>query len=258
MEHTVTFHTCVRELVEPGGPRVADVVAEWESRPTHAKVRAFAKGMVHRALYQVTPADIEAALARGEHALGDVESEEQEKEVEDFNTPFSWNDVFHGCLEERGGVPSWNEFRTWITQEHPQYVWEPLKARFDVTKPEYKRAIRWRIGKCYYSLIREIWLLSRLRCDYGIFLNYHVFADVRLRIDFWTGKHLFCLYFPNSRYRDGREGRKLDPRELYRGTDFLVTELEATRQGYGRAWLAKEHEVARLAVSIQEALASGD
>ena len=250
----VDYQTCLTELVEPGGSALKHILSEWETRPGYEAVRSFAKNFVHEKLFELTGASVIDAINRGEHALGAVKKEEQLPDVEDFTCPFSWSDSFHAFIEERGRPPSFNEFRTWLTKERPEFVWNALKKTFPVREVQYQRAIRWRIGKAYYSLMRELYILTMLRTDFGITLNYHVIADVRLRVDFWKGTNLFVLYFPNKKYRDDSEGRKMNPVKLFPAAKFTVTKVEVERGGFGKAWLLETEKIRAMATTVRTAM----
>jgi len=250
MEQYVDYEKCLSELVKPGGTKIQAILDEWEGREGYAHVRAFVKEFVHRKLFLLGKDQI-AAAAEEEHALGEVKKEEQIRAVEDFTCPFSWNDAFHAYIESKGAAPSFPQFRRWLTSERPEFVWNDLVRAFPVKEERYRRAIRWRIGKVYYSLIRELYILTALRQDYGISLNYHLIADVRLRVDFWLGKRLIVLYFPNRVYRAGGQGRKLNPTDKFPKNYFEIITLEVPRQGFGHAWLARKATLDGIAAQLQ-------
>ncbi|GMA16023.1 hypothetical protein E5F05_09250 [Deinococcus metallilatus] len=111
------------------------------------------------------------------------------------------------------------------------------------------RAVQWRLGKFYYSAMRELDIQVRLREDHGLPLRYHLLADVLLRTDFWLGDDLVCVYFANPKYRDREVGRK-PPAAAFLGQatpPFTIHHVGIERQGFGKFWIASDASIADLA-----------
>lgn len=119
------------------------------------------------------------------------------------------------------------------------------------------RALYWRVGKFYYSAVREVELLCRLREEHNVSARYHIFADVLLRTDFWLGDIVICIYFANPKYRDGQDGqdgRKPPAERFFAGAEspFDIYPIGAERQGYGNFWSIADSSVKRIAELMGE------
>ncbi|UDL05724.1 hypothetical protein [Marinobacter sp. CA1] len=249
----VSLSTCEEELFPLLSQAGWKELERWEQRRPEKVVR-FAKGFAHEFLFKVRPEDVLAVVDRTAHALGDVHKSEALPEIEDYSAPFAFQDIFHACLEEKETVPTWEQFREWFAKERRDlFVEDYLKdinpgARTKEEKRRLKRALKWRLGKAYYSSLREVHLLASLRHTYGLDVKYHVLADVRLRVDFWMGNQVIICYFSNQNYRAGTEGRKPRTQGYFRdnAVGFHSVAMYETEQ-YGRAWLVSNAEIERLA-----------
>ncbi|MBM85285.1 MAG: hypothetical protein CMM47_04610 [Rhodospirillaceae bacterium] len=67
---------------------------------------------------------------------------------------------------------------------------QPLKGRLlqRYSADRIEDAVRWRLGKFYYSAVREVDLLISINAA-GIPLKYHLVADVLLRVDYWVDQN---------------------------------------------------------------------
>ncbi len=243
-QHTVvSFGDCYDELIEQGGPLARQEFDRWTSRPRYQEVVKFVREFKHKRLFELTPLDVCTALKETDHALGDVPAAHQIKEIEDFTCPFALQHLFHRFIERVGKAPTWQMFSRWMHKQARPY-WldqiEPLKAELSTRYSEERinDAIRWRLGKFYYSSMRELDLLVSLRAK-GVFPRYHVLADVLLRVDFWVDRTLVCIYFPNTRFRGQGLGRKPPAAGFFVGSarEFRIVDFEVSRQGFGRTWL---------------------
>jgi hypothetical protein len=255
----VSFEDCKRELFGIANPYGRAAYEEWRQRPGYGQVVAFVERFSHRHLFTLSFAAIRETMKRSEHPLGDVAKEEAIGFIENFTCPFALQHIFHGFIEERGAVPTWQDFDAHIhTGARSQWL-EPLRhdlggapdikaliAQYgrDDAWERVKRAIRWRLGKFYLSAIRELDLLTRLR-ELGAPIKYHLLADVLLRVDFWTDGALVCVYFENPKYR----GRKHPAEDYFAGHNIIHAKIE--RQGFGRFWLATETAVQELAARLK-------
>lgn len=238
----VSFADCYRDLVFHGGPSCRSTYREWEARPGYGEVVDFVKQFNHEHLFDITPERIDAIIATTEHALGDVAASEQIAEIEDFTCPFAFEHLFHRYIERTKRIPTWQQFWRWMARQARPYFLdrlEPLRRqlRQSYTDERIDNAVRWRLGKFYYSALREVDLLAALHAR-GVPLKYHVLADVLLRVDYWMGQTLVCIYFPNQAYRSGHFGRKPKAGELFSGSRprFEIVDFHVRRQGYGRFW----------------------
>lgn len=209
-----SFEDCRRELLARGGAPAQRAYDVWLRRRGYGAVHTLVHGFRHAYLEGITPAQLLDTRARSAHALGDVRTEEQLPEVENWTTPFAFEHLFHRYLEDQRRVPTWQEFSGWLNGEAAAFFVGPLlrgtgwHGADPARKRALKRAYRWRLGKFYYSALRELELYARLRHEYGLPLRYHLLADVLLRTDFWLGDNVVCLYFANPTYRDREAGRK--------------------------------------------------
>ncbi|MGI6604104.1 MAG: hypothetical protein ACOX2S_03355 [bacterium] len=206
----VSFEDCVNELVARS-EEAKQRLQNWENRHKRYSDRRnrelqlefneAVKKTVHKRLFEVTTREIERA-SQGGHALGDLDPDRDSlKEVEDFDTPFAQQYFFHALLEGNSHVPTFQEFWDEINGRYRQYYIERLEAALagtSYTKQQKERAIRWRLGKTYYSSLRELYLFAALRERYQLALKYHIFADLVLKYDGWLGEKVLQLKVPNK------------------------------------------------------------
>lgn len=257
----VSFERCREEVLDRAGAPAHAAYEAWKRRDGYEKVVAFVHGFAHRHLFRVTVGDLDHVKRESEHALGDVQTEEQLAVIEDLTTPFALQHIFHHWVEAHGRVPLWQEWSAWMWGDACRGFVQPAteaagwhEADAD-GRERIRRAIRWRLGKFYYSAFREVEALTRLREEHGLALRYHLLADVLLRIDFWLGDAAVCVYFPNPKYRSGRAGRKPPASRFVGGaaSPFTVLHLGIERQGHGRFWTADPRSLEATARTIHEA-----
>jgi len=248
----VTFQECYSELVEHGGPQARRAYQQWEARPGYESVVAFVKNFSQEKIFGLRPQDVRNVVLTTEHALGDVPSRHQIPEIEDFTCPFALHHLFHRFIERTGELPTWQRFWRWISHQARPYWLDQIQPLASQLEEKYSQqriddAIRWRLGKFYYSALRETDLLVAMHAA-GIPLQYHVLADVLLRVDYWIGSTLICLYFPNQRYRENHSGRKPPAENFFRDSHypFKILNFEIERQGFGRSWLVSDRAKDRL------------
>jgi hypothetical protein len=102
----VSFAQTCAELLGPGSQGAARALASWRARPGYADVVRFVEGFTHRALFDVGPAQVRETISKSSHALGDVQSTEQLRHVEDFTTPFAFQHLFHWYIESKNSLPT--------------------------------------------------------------------------------------------------------------------------------------------------------
>jgi hypothetical protein len=265
----VSFQACYAELVENGGPAAQRVYRDWRRRmqacPAYAEVVNFVEGFTHRFLFSVTEEMLCDARARSEHALGSLKREEAEdRRIEDFDTPFALQHLFHRFLEESSIIPTWQEWWAWLTtgagkcyyvrevQRH--FGWGQLQEE---ERQHLRESLQWRLGKFYYSAFREIELFTALRTQYRLPVKYHILADVLLRADLWMDKKVVSLFFENRRYREGTAGRKHRAEEIF-APGFGFTEMNIRRQGFGTFWRPHCDDIAALAQKLAAPAAAPD
>ncbi|MGO9613052.1 MAG: hypothetical protein ACLPX5_08455 [Dissulfurispiraceae bacterium] len=257
-----SFNDCRRELLDNAGPVAQSAYVKWRQRPGGEEVVSFVEGFTHNYLFSLASEKIRSVISHSAHALGDIKKEEQIEFIEDFTCPFALEHIFHGYLEKNKQVPTWHDFNRYIQQDNPSYWLNPLRVFLqncpttkdfmsrngeEDARKKIKRAIQWRLGKFYLSAMREMELFARLR-ESNVPVRYHLLADVLLRVDFWAGKNLVCLYSSNPTYRDGTKGRKPSAEDFFNSSKlkFNFTHVTIPPQGYGKVWLATDEDVQRL------------
>ena len=170
----------------------------------------------------------------------------------------SIQDIFHKYLEERG-IPTWQEFRAHLLEKDMQNVflkpwWATLVSELDAYDNDHiKDAITWRVGCMYYSAMRELHFISRMRERHGIQLKYHIFADVRLRTDFWIDTNNISLFLSNSSYRSGKKTRKKTAKDILsdRNPKLYFHEVEFSNQyDRGNLYMINDKEIDKLADAL--------
>jgi hypothetical protein len=257
----VTFEACKEQLLDKGNSQLQSYYHHWTQRPdVRTEVVPFVQNFTHDFLYQVTRADYEACVRASGHALGDIRSTEQRREIEDFFTPFALGHLFHELVETSQKLPTWEDFATWMKGPARGRYLQPLMNSLGYhTAPQAERiqmgrAIQWRLGKYYYSAMREIELMVRLREEYNIHLKYHILADVLMRVDFWVEHILLCVWFGNSRYRSQTTGRKVKAASYFESPAFTILDVEVDKQGFGNFWRVSDASVGALANVIKNEL----
>jgi hypothetical protein len=255
----VTFQDMYEDLVR-GSERARRYVDWW--RHHFASIRDVVETFASEKLFSVSSADVSAVLKRGTHALGEIEKDRELLEVEDSHMPpTAMQDLFHWFIEREGSLPSWDEFRSFLLEpeQKPLIIgpwWSGLKEsvqKYD--RGRVRDAMHWRVARMYYSNLREVHFLARLRERHDISLKYHIFADVRLRADFWLGKHVVSVFLSNPRYRSQAGTRKHKAEEKLRDhiPSLTFNDVEfPNRYARGELYRVSDEEIDRLAASIGE------
>lgn len=251
----VSFQDCVNELAGKS-EEVKRELRRWERRhekysdqrdkELQLEFNMAVKLAVHKRFFEVTAREVEQASQEG-HALGDLDPDlDSLDEVENFDTPFAQQYFFHALLEGRGHVPTFEELWDEMNGQYRPYYIERLEAALrdtSYTGRQKERATRWRLGKTYYSSLRELYLFAALRENYQLTLKYHIFADLVLRYDAWLGNKVLQIKVPNK-----YEQRK--PRPVGKLT---VIPVEIEHQGRGRWWKPSLEQIAAVARWFREA-----
>lgn len=227
--------------------------------------------------YRLTNDDMLQACAATEllygHALGEVRKAKAERVVpiRDWNPPFAFTQVLHHLLEQMDSIPTWPDFVRYIRRaeegrrllgNEAGLAVEAARACVDGagnprwTAQEINDALRWRLGNAYYSFLRELDVLIRLRAR-GLDARMHPLADALFRVDAWIGNTVLSIRIGNPRYRHGHEGRKKEARRLLAGAPrpFAFEPIELPNDARrGKAYLAPE---THLEQRIQELLPRG-
>lgn len=226
----------------------------------HRRDRVVSVVMAHRTktLYALTRKDVDRVRDRRYHALGDIKRVDGERirGIVDWSPDFAFTHVFHYVLESLGHLPTWPEFREFSEHDETarEALWVPAQRKVAEEAKHFDRdaayrAMRWRVGKAYYSFVREVHLIICLHAR-GIDVCFHPLADALFRVDAWWGDTVLSLYIRNDEYRNGRMGRKDRPEEILAGSAhtfrFETIDLE-TADKFGVVHLALEEDIDRVA-----------
>ena len=207
----------------------AGIIADYQPPGrTHHSIRE------HTANYanQVTAEDVALVAQRPGQDLNTIvgprarEYARKNLLIRDGHPDVSFTYLFHAALEEMGAVPTWVGWRKWLSNSGAPTVnqatidlrerarsalghWIGEAAVVYGLEPS-RGAARWRIGLAYFSFLRELWVLGRLR-ESGMKILCHPYIDLAYRIDGWIiapRPTVLELYIVNSRFRNVNSGRK--------------------------------------------------
>lgn len=261
MKRTTTFDSAVAHFTR--SKSAARELERWSALPGKEPVVDFARRLVSERVYEVTPEHVEDVCSRTTHALtlpggrGLRRSvAESVAEIADWYPNFPFVHSLYYAVEALHGPPTWEEFIEFWRNDPDARTMLGIPARRAVseaidsghTRAAAEEAMWWRLGNAYYSLLRELYVLSVLRAC-GFAVEYHVIADALFRADFWVGDVVISLYVANDRYRAGGEGRKPHPRAVlgdFNGFRF-VEMPRLTRHEYGTVHLPSRQEIEQFA-----------
>jgi hypothetical protein len=244
--------------------RAAAKLAWWRALPGKEPVARFAERLTSRAIYAVTPEDIERACEETRHALEWPNGRglrrsvaEGVPEVADWYPNFPLVHSLYFATESLGRPPLWDELIEMWRGEGPLREMLGLPARRAMnaaiaaghSAADAEEAMWWRLGNAYYSTLRELYVLAVLR-QAGLPAEYHVIADALFRADFWLGDIVISLFVANAQYRDGGgAGRKQLPRDILGDCpDFTFVDMpRLTRREYGTVHLPSRAEIEQFA-----------
>ena len=161
-------------------------------------------------------------------------------------------------MEKAKSLPTWQEWWNWLKSDGKTFYIDVVKEKkgYDELVQDEKDAVRdavqWRLGKAYYSAFREVELLTKLRST-GLPVQYHMLADVLLKVDMWMNNTLVSVFFKNVEYRDENEGRKHRAEEIFDST-FSFLEATVSMQGRGKFWVLDDADIAILAEKLRDSL----
>ena len=207
----------------------AGIIKEYQPQArTHRSIRE------HTANYanQVTAEDVASVAQQSGQDLNTIvglRAREYAREnllIRDGHPDVSFTFLFHAALEETGAVPTWIGWREWLRSSRTPTV---NQATLDIRErarsalghwigeaaavyglESSQGAARWRIGLAYFSFLRELWVLGRLR-ESGLKILCHPYIDLAYRIDGWITAPqptVLELYIANTRFRSADSGRK--------------------------------------------------
>ena len=242
----VDFAVLQRELLQPGGDLAARSYRAWLSKAAkdaaYKDVQEFVHMHTHSVLHRLTPADVARVASdpdpsvRTGHAIGDIRNKEAGViQTSDFSSPWAFQYLLHGLLETLGRVPRFEDFDAYLRGPARERYYDRFTKKFGYERrsageiESLERGFQYRVGNAYYSFLREVDLMTRLRAEHGLRIRYHVLADVQFRVDFWCGPVLVALWVRNPRYRDGSGGRKQSPDEHLDLSAFHLLPIELDR-----------------------------
>ena len=231
-------------------------LAKWERRQHCEHVVKAVKAHASSAVYSVRAVDIENLVT--EHAIGETRPEEgyRVKKIKNWRPDFAMSHLFHFCLEQVGGVFSYNSFREFCKTDPSGLQFNHQaqgKVRKMIEEEGWKEkdatdSMKWRIGLAYYSFLREMYVIARLR-ESGLDMRAHPLADVLFLSDAWCGDTVLELFIDNPEFKGTSGGRKTTVEELLRDQPkFRVVRLVMQPQHtWGVVHLPTQEEITRCA-----------
>lgn len=241
--------------------------AEWHRHPRRQHVAT--RVMLHRAeaVYTVSSEDVRTVAS--EHPLRKVRPQQgyAVEPIKNWRPDFAFTHLFHFCLEEMGRVFTFGEFRAHSGLEaNAAMLWQPAHGKLlEAEAQGYCRqaardAMVWRVGLAYYSFLRELYVVARLR-ECGLDMRTHPLADALFRADAWHGNTVLTVYVNNTEFRHGSAGRKPPAEEVLADRhgrfQFVALGMKPGRE-FGRVHLPSDREIDNCAAAIRRtALRSG-
>ena len=216
----------------------------------------------HEALYLLRPSDFgHMRFHMGkEHALGKLDRDEIVHDFsKDFSPPIPMMYPFHALLEDLGRLPRWSEAWTFLTVTRPDLVLQSYAAfnRLSGDDPrlrerQYMDALQWRVGAAYYSWVREVHLLTELRCTHRLDVRYHFAVDAEWKADLVGGDVLLEVYINNRNFKDGNAGRKETCAEANPWAKTVRVGFDNQRR-WGRPYFLEDPAIEGIAHEMAEA-----
>jgi hypothetical protein len=245
-------------------PRARDLLRRWQTDPARHDVPRIVMRHTTRALYELTPAAVEAACQASEHPLGNIRKQDAMavRPVVDWRPDFAFTHVMHLALESMGHLPTFQEFARFCADDSvgraalgdPARQIRERASRLGYELTQATHAVRWRIGLAYYSFARELYTISVLRAA-GLDVRAHPLADALFRVDAWVDRTILSLYIRNPRFRDGRAGRKPRTADILIGAEppFRHEELQlATSHAFGCVHLPEAEQIREVARRMRD------
>ncbi len=180
--------------------------------------------------------------------------------IRDWFPEFAMVHLFHFLLEEKGDLFSYEEFREFckfdeagiLFSRQAQDKVRDLVTREGEDEEAARNAMAWRVGNGYYSFLRELYLVAKLR-ESGLDARIHPLADALFRVDAWCGNATVEMFVANANFKEGQTGRKKTPAyylEDQRGFSFVRMQM-APQHGFGVLHLPTTEEVNRCIADLQ-------
>jgi hypothetical protein len=242
------------------------LLERWRSDPARRQVPRVVLRHTTKALYDLTPATVEATCAASEHPLGEIRKQAAMAvgPVVDWRPDFAFTHVMHLALERLGGLPTFGDFTRFCADDpagraalgDPARQIREHACRLGFEAQQVAQAVRWRVGLAYYSFAREAYTIAVLRSA-GLDVRAHPLADALFRVDAWTGRTVLSIYVRNPRFRDGPRGRKPSSSRILAGAQppFHQEELRLeTRHEFGSVHLPDPAEIRSVAQRLTRAI----
>lgn len=260
----VAFQDAYDEIVLKGGARASATFSSWKADTRYApEVVPFVCTFDQDYIFSVKRSEFEAIRQtiesdEREHALFGVASSDNISLTKNLNTSWAFIQLFHRYVQEKRDIPTWLEWRDWLLRDAMNLFAAPVlsrvrfKALNEEAREEIRKGLRWRLGNAYYSCLRELDVLIRLRDEHKINAKYHVLADALFRVDYWNGNKTACLFVSNNEMKAAQEGRKLRPGQFLDSPPFVHYEAVMEKQHtYGKLHLATDGTVAGIAAALR-------
>ncbi|WP_260636318.1 hypothetical protein [Streptomyces angustmyceticus] len=258
MVATVTSATDVEQLFAAQGEG-RRILLQWKSRKPRVAERVMSH--VSAAPYTVRSAQFDSFIFG--HPLKRITSVSAYKQVKirDWFPDFAMVHLFHFLLEEKGGLFSYQEFREFCMgdeagrgfSQQAQDKVRDLVAREGEDESAARDAMAWRVGNGYYSFLREIYLVAKLR-ESGLDARIHPLADALFRVDAWCGRTTIEMFVANPNFKDNQGGRKKTTAhylEDQKRFDFVRMQI-TPQHGFGVLHLPTSEEVNRCIADLQK------
>ena len=231
----------------------------WERRPNCEHVVEAVKGHTSAAVYAVRASDVEQLVT--EHALGATRPQQgyRVKKIQNWRPDFAMSHLFHFCLEQSRGVFSYDQFRNFCKTDpsarqfnhQAQAKVRGLVQEEGWDEGDARISMKWRVGLAYYSFLREMYVIARLR-EHGLDMRAHPLADVLFLSDAWCGDTVLELFIANREFKTADGGGKNTVQDLLRDQPkFRVVRLVMQPQHtWGVVHLPTTDEIARCAHEI--------
>lgn len=232
----------------------------WEGLKGREYVVARVKAHVAEAVYRVRSSDVRALAT--DHALGRIRPAEgyAVRQIRDWRPDFAMAHLFHFCLERSGGLFAYEEFRRFCSTDESgagfgRQAKEKIAALVEQdgwTAEAARESMRWRVGLAYYSFLREMFVIARLR-ELGLDMRAHPLADALFLADAWRGRDVVELFVSNAEFKHGAGGRKKTPQDLLGDQDkFRIIRLAMEPQHqWGVVHLPTENEIQLCALQLR-------
>jgi hypothetical protein len=259
----VTFAQAYKRFVADADPGAENIFSRWENRQDLVKagVVDFVKSFQHERLFAITRAEFDKVVKDTQHPLGRIDPKVERdlqgiRTVESASTPWSFMQLFHDYVE-RYGLPTWQQFREWLTGPRRDALWGPYEEQSGFLDADREKStlirigMAWRLGNAYYSALREVDILITFG-DAGFPVLYHLLPDALFAVDLWRYNRFASVYIPNAQFKSIEgAGRKVRPETIYSRPDFYCQDFPIQKQAvHGKYWPVAGTTIAKIAIFL--------